>query len=117
MSKAPGKLTVITAAQRACLSLSRCVNFFNFEESDSWLGWENWVTVDIGGRVDHKAVVRFCVYPKSTTRSDLLINGNPPLTVEVKVNYVDDTDLDRWGQKGSHALPRRVLDDLRKLDR
>jgi hypothetical protein len=117
MSNAPTKRAVIIAAQKACESLSRCRNFFNFEENGSWRGWENWLTVDTVRRLNHKTVVRFGRYAKSATHSDIIVRGSPDMVVEIKVNYVDNSELDKWSKRGSHELPPRVIGDLDKLGR
>jgi hypothetical protein len=105
---------VVQAGAASCRSLSRCNNFFVFEHSDSWLGWENWLTVDIVRRLNHRAVVRFGAYSNGSTRSDIFLKTKQKIAVEIKVNYIDDNELDKWiGKK--HGLPKRVADDLKKL--
>ena len=108
---------VILAAADACKSLSQCTNFFNFDETDSWLGWENWLTVDIVRRIDSPLVVRFGKYPESSEKTDILVNGEYKIAVEIKVNYVDTLEVSKWHKDGRYKLPNRVIKDLRKLNR
>lgn len=109
------KKHVIEAAARSCKSLSSCENFFRFEHSDSWLGWENWLTVDIVRRLDHPDVVRFGAY-RGRLRSDITIVGRKSLAVEVKVSFVDRKEIVRWSNKHTvRKLPARALKDLAKL--
>lgn len=106
---------VVRSAEAACRSLSRCNNFFNFDETDSWLGWENWLTIDIIRRLNHRSIVRFGRYPSGAGQSDILVRVKRPIAVEIKVNYVDDDEVEKWGRAGTRTLPERVVKDLRKL--
>lgn len=108
---------VILTAADACKSLSQCTNFFNFDETDSWVGWENWLTVDIIRGLNSASVFRSGNYPKSSEKTDILINGESKIAVEIKVNYVETAEVAKWSAKGSHKLPDRVIKDIRKLNR
>jgi hypothetical protein len=111
--------TIICAAGGACHSLADSKNFFNFEHTDSYLGWENWLTVDIARRLNHKTVVRFCKYPDPdcTDKTDLFVRSKPPICVEIKVNYIDHEEVTKWCKKKTHKLPARARNDLAKLER
>jgi len=111
---APSLQSLITAASGACKSLSRCSNFFNFHRNDSWLGWENRLTVDIVRPLKQAAVVRFGEYANGS-KSDITIFGRRPIVTEIKVSFVDESELSRWTKRGSHKLPTRVQSDLEKL--
>jgi hypothetical protein len=48
---------IIRETLRACKSFSKCSDsFFDFEIRNGWLGWENWLTVDIFRWLDHQYV-------------------------------------------------------------
>ena len=113
----PNERDIFRAACGACRSLSNCRNFFNFDFSDSWLGWENWLTVEIVRRLDHASVIRFGKYPGSRERSDILVQGSSSVAVEIKVNFVDSKEIQEWKAAAAYALPNRVANDLRKLNR
>ena len=113
----PSISDVIRAAADACKSLSQCGNFFNFDKTNSWRGWENWLTVDVIRRLDSPSVVRFGNYPDSSEKTDILISGPNCTAVEIKVNYVDSSEVEAWKESASYKLPRRVTEDLWKLNR
>jgi hypothetical protein len=106
--------TVIQAAAAACRSFAAYQSrFFRFDRRNGWRGWENWLTVDICRRLDSDDIHPFERYPTSRERRhfDIFVSGEPPLAVEIKVNYIDDEEA-----LGKKKLPDRVLDDREKLD-
>ena len=113
----PNIENVILAAADACKSLSQCTNFFNFGKTDSWLGWENWLTVDIVRRLDSASVVRFGSYPSSSEKTDIFISGQNKMAVEIKANYVDTSEVASWNENARYKLPVRATKDLWKLNR
>jgi hypothetical protein len=111
----PNIKSVIKAAADACKSLSQCTNFFNSDETESWRGWENWLTVDIVRRLNSASVVRFGHYPSKSEKTDILVPKK--IAVEIKTNYVETSEVEAWIAKASYRLPDRVIRDLRKLNR
>jgi hypothetical protein len=102
---------VVRAAVQACRSFAKCSpNFFNFEESANWRGWENWLTVEIARRLDSRCVLAFFAYPKKKLRLDLFVKGNA-LAVEIKTNFITD----REAAKENRTLPDRVVKDAKKM--
>jgi hypothetical protein len=81
------------------------------------LGWENWLTVDITRRLNNALVLPFFPYPDAhlgaKRKLDLYIRAPVRLAVELKVNYIDDTEIEKSGDQ--RPLPDRVAQDAEKI--
>lgn len=105
----PSMENVIACAKAACRSFAKCsANFFNCE---SWLGWENWLTVDIVRRLDNPIVRPFHRYTKDAKKLDIYIDAPVDLAVEIKTNYITDLEA----KKSPRPMSRRVLKDAEKI--
>ena len=118
MKPAPSVKELVRSAVQACKSFASCSsNFFDFDKREAFCGWENWLTVDITRRLNNKHVIPFCPYSEVKHRLkgklDLYIDSRPSMAVEIKVNYIDDTEIERWG--ADIGLPKRILKDAKKL--
>jgi hypothetical protein len=103
---------IVAAAIGACRSFAKyspC--FFNFQERAAWLGWENWLTVEIARRLDSLRVIPFFTYPKKRLRRDLFVRDDQLVAVEVKTNYITDKEASRENR----SLPDRVTKDVVKM--
>jgi len=110
---------VVNEARAACLSFAAYKRqFFDFRRRPGYRGWENWLTVEIGRRLNTRSVLTFAPYHgvKNGRRLDLLVDScNPKVAVEIKVNYLDDDEIRSW-VPGDAGLPVRVLRDRNKLE-
>jgi hypothetical protein len=110
----PSKKDVVSAAIEACESFSECADwFFNFENSPSWLGWENWLTIDILRRLNSEHVRRFHPYSKQKLKLDLFVDAPIQIAVEIKTNYITDQEV----IKPRRLMSERVVKDARKMRR
>lgn len=106
---------VIFCAAQACFSFSHCTKtFFNFETRLGWLGWENWLTVDIFRRLNTCKAVPFAHYSDKNRKLDLLIN-DPEIAIEIKTTYISSNEISKWSRRGSHKISKRFRDDASKL--
>jgi hypothetical protein len=110
---------LISSAVKACRAFAKCSeNFFNFEKTNIWRGWENWLTVDIARRLNRQSVVPFARYSECRdtlkTTMDLLVTRPNYIAVEIKVNYWGDDDIRRCGEE-KKPLPERAIKDIEKL--
>jgi hypothetical protein len=108
----PSKKNVVSAAVGACRSFAECATcFFNFEKRQAWLGWENWLTIEIVRRLNSKLVLPFYSYPKRNLKLDIFIDDPLQIAVEVKTNYISDQEV-----KNPHRLMSgRVMKDAEKM--
>lgn len=111
---------VIAVATKACKSFAACSNnFFYFDQTEAWRGWENWLTVEIVRRLNSKDIRPFCSYSnlgESTKKKmDLYIDRPSKIAVEIKVNYISELEIDRWNKR-KQGLPDRITDDLKKRE-
>jgi hypothetical protein len=111
---------IIRTTLNACNSFSLCSDsFFNFKMRSGWLGWENWLTVEIFRNLNNISVVPFAPYSMCdqnlTGKMDLFVRYPNKIAIEIKTNYLDANDLGRNDQ--STKLPDRILKDVRKLKR
>jgi hypothetical protein len=108
----PSKKDVVSAAVNACASFAECATcFFNFEKRSAWLGWENWLTVEIIRRLNSKLVLPFFPYPKQNLKLDIFIADPVQMAVEVKTNYISNQEV-----RNPHRLMSgRVVKDAAKL--
>ena len=105
---------VVSCAAGACRSFARAsAAFFNFEKRAAWLGWENWLSVEITRRLNSRFVLPFYAYPAACERLDLYVDVPVNLAVEIKTNYITD----REARKRPRPLPGRVVADARKIER
>lgn len=103
---------VVSAARKACKSFAAfSPRFFDFESREAWLGWENWLTVEIARLLDNKLVRAFGQYPTGKQRFDLYINGPTQVAVEIKVNYITNGEAER----PNRPMPDRIVRDAKKL--
>lgn len=106
---------IVREAANACQSFAGYQSrYFDFERRPGYRGWENWLTVDIGRRLNHKNVLAFHGYPTGRERFDLYVEGATPIAVEVKVNYLDQDEIQESGPE--RDLPPRVVSDAEKLN-
>lgn len=109
---------IVREAKSACLSFAGYQrHFFDFARRPGWAGWENWLTVEVGRRLNTPNVLPFYPYPKKQNRRllDLFAcDRNSKVAVEIKVNYVDDHEIKKWKRR-KVGLPDRVLEDRDKL--
>lgn len=116
--RVPGARDVTRAAVDAVRDLSKCQHFFkNLEKNESWRGWENWLTVEIVRRLDHSSVTRFGRYSSGSARADIVVTGSPLMMVEVKVNYIERREIERWRKENEFRLPTRIVKDIQKLQK
>ena len=109
---------VIQSAIKACEIFSPCLeNFFNFELRHGYLGWENWLTVEIFRNLNSSAVVPFAPYSickKSLPGlMDLFVRYPNQIVVEIKTNYLDNDELGA----NSLKLHSRIKDDISKMNK
>jgi hypothetical protein len=103
---------IVHEAAAACRSFAAYqLRFFNSRAG--WRGWENWLTVDVCRRLNHKHVLPFHLYPdrKKKRHLDFFVRGDQQVAVEIKVNFIDDDEV---GSK--IQLPNRILEDRDKLE-
>ena len=91
---------IIRAALESCESFTGCFDsFFNFKERNGWLGWENWLTVDIFRNLNNISVVPFAPYSvcknNLTGKMDLFVRYPSKIAIEIKTNYLDAKDLEQ----------------------
>jgi hypothetical protein len=105
---------VIQCATEACRCFADFSDaFFNFEKRSSWLGWENWLTVEVARRLKSRNVLPFYSYPRTGERLDLFVSGPIHIAVEIKTNYITD----REAKQNPRPMPSRVLADATKIKR
>ncbi|HEY3968330.1 MAG TPA: hypothetical protein VGM05_27445 [Planctomycetaceae bacterium] len=110
----PSKKGVVSAAIAACSSFAECAKcFFNFERRSSWLGWENWLTIDIVRRLNSDHVLPFYPYSKQNLKLDLFVDAPIQIGVEIKTNYITDQEV----KKPHRLMSERVVKDARKMRR
>lgn len=103
---------VIRCAAESCRSFAACSDaFFNFERRKGWLGWENWLTVEIVRRLNSRLVLPFHPYPETGEKLDLYVCAPVDLAVEIKTNYITDLEAKR----NPRPMPGRVVADAAKV--
>ena len=112
------KKHIVEAAIRSCKQFARSQVSF-FEERNGFLGWENWLTVDIARQLNDKNVIPFYQYPRRKSKLDIYVKKPFPIAVEIKTNYIDKKEVD-WSKRhreGKRLLPERVYKDAKKINR
>lgn len=109
---------VIQSAIKACEIFSPCLeDFFNFELRSGYLGWENWLTVEMFRNLNSPAVIPFAPYSiceKSPPGfMDLFVRYPNQIVVEIKTNYLDNDELGA----NSLKLHSRIKDDISKMNK
>ncbi|HKA08482.1 MAG TPA: hypothetical protein VKD71_14580, partial [Gemmataceae bacterium] len=103
---------VIRCAAESCRSFAAFSDaFFNFARRSGWLGWENWLTVEIARRLNSRLVLPFFPYPATGEKLDLYVDAPVDLAVEVKINYITD----REARQNPRPMSGRVLADAEKI--
>lgn len=107
---------IIQTAFDCCSEFALCLdNFFDFDNRNGWLGWENWLTTEIFLKLNTNSVVPFAPYSKCRLtlkgRMDLFIKRPYEVGVEIKTNFLDDKEV----EAGEQELPKRILKDIAKL--
>lgn len=104
---------IIRTALDSCESFAQCSkSFFNFKNRNGWLGWENWLAVDIFRRLNSTSVIPFAPYSeckkKLTGKMDLFVRYPNKMAIEIKTNYLDVKDLNGT-KKESIGFPDRII--------
>jgi hypothetical protein len=86
----------------------RCI--LKCESRTTWLGWENWLTVEIARRLNSRKVIPFFSYPKTQKKLDLFV-CDPKLAVEIKTNYITDEE----SRQNPRKMSGRVVPDAKKI--
>jgi len=108
----PSEKDVVLAAREACTSFANCApSYFNFECRDTWLGWENWLTVDIARRLNSRSVFPFYSYPRQNLRLDISVGLPVKIAVEIKTNYIDNDEA----SDPHRLMSSRVVKDAEKI--
>lgn len=112
---------IIRSSWIACESFLSCSDaFFNFKIRNGWLGWENWLTVDIIRRLNNISVVPFAPYSMCkqnlTGKMDLFVRYPNKIAVEIKTNFWDANEFGD-DNKIIRKFPERILKDIIKLKR
>ncbi len=108
---------VVRAATAACRSFARYQScYFQFDRRPGYRGWENWLTVEIARELHTRAILPFFEYPSGHQRLDLFAEDErAKLAVEIKVNYLDNREIEARAERGTE-FPDRILADRDKLD-
>ena len=103
---------VIRCTAEACRSFAAFSDtFFNFDRRSAWLGWENWLTVEVARLLNNRLVLPFYPYPVTGEKLDLYIAEPADIAVEVKTNYITD----REARRSPRPMSGRVFADAGKI--
>jgi len=109
---------VVSSAVDSVKKFAKISNiFFNFEKRNGYLGWENWLTVEIFRKLNSSCVVPYAKYScgkgNKSNYMDLKVGGSASMAIEIKTNYLDQKEVNEM--KGELSFPERINKDISKV--